>query len=283
MADLSKIKIPNGTTYNLKDASAIKAITSDGFDITVQKRNDTSEVVHINHSVANRNALYRGNSLGSSLTDAQYNAITGGTFYDMYVGDYWEINNIKYRIAGFNLLYQFGDSSANRTMKPHLVLIPDSNLTTAAMNTTDVATGAYLNSDFKQNNATVLPILEAAFGSSRILQYRNYYTSAVSSAGVPNSSAFAFSKFDLMSEIQVFGAPYWSNNGSVRFNMMAPYGQFPLFQLAPWHIATAGNSNSWLCDIRSATRFCMIRSLYPLPGSENASVEVGIRPFFLIG
>lgn len=283
MADLSKIKIPNGTTYNIKDASAIKAITSDGFDITVQKRNNTSEVIHINHSVANRNALYRGKSLGTALTDAQYGAITGGTFDDMYVGDYWTINNIIYRIAGFNLLYQFGDSSVNRNTKSHIVLVPDDNLTTAAMNTTDVVTGAYYNSDFKQNNSTVLPILEAAFGSSRILKYRNYYTSAVSSAGVPNATTFAFSKFDLMSEIQVFGAPYWSNNGSVRFNMMLPYGQFPLFKLAPWHIVNVGGSNSWLCDIRSASRFCVIRSSYPVPGSESASVEVGIRPFFLVG
>lgn len=45
---------------------------------------------------------FRGKCLGESITEEQLTAIQDGRFYDLYVGDYWEINEVKYRIADIN-------------------------------------------------------------------------------------------------------------------------------------------------------------------------------------
>ncbi len=44
--------------------------------------------------------VFRGKCLGESITEEQMIAIRKGSFRNLYVGDYWEINGTKYRIAG---------------------------------------------------------------------------------------------------------------------------------------------------------------------------------------
>ena len=43
--------------------------------------------------------IFRGKSLGESITAEQLEVIRDGSFRDLYVGDYWEINGTKDRIA----------------------------------------------------------------------------------------------------------------------------------------------------------------------------------------
>lgn len=43
--------------------------------------------------------IFRGKHLGESITEEQLEVIRDGSFADLYVGDYWEINGVKYRIA----------------------------------------------------------------------------------------------------------------------------------------------------------------------------------------
>lgn len=43
--------------------------------------------------------IFRGKHLGESITEEQLEVIRDGSFADLYVGDYWEINGTKYRIA----------------------------------------------------------------------------------------------------------------------------------------------------------------------------------------
>lgn len=55
------------------------------------------------------NSIFRGKSLGTSITTEQYDAIHNGTFDDLYIGDYWtlpitydgNIHNAKVRVADF--------------------------------------------------------------------------------------------------------------------------------------------------------------------------------------
>ena len=75
--------------------------------IDVQKLKITSNVNGYNDCV--KNGLYRGKFLGNSLTSAQSAAIQAGTFDDLYIGDYWTINGVNYRIAAFDYYYQCGD------------------------------------------------------------------------------------------------------------------------------------------------------------------------------
>lgn len=49
--------------------------------------------------------IYRGKNLGSSYTAEQKNAVNDGTFHDLWVGDYWQINGHEYYIADFDYYY----------------------------------------------------------------------------------------------------------------------------------------------------------------------------------
>jgi len=48
----------------------------------------TPAVFPLVNNAGAHNSIYRGISLGTSVTTAQWNAIAAGTFEDMYIGDY---------------------------------------------------------------------------------------------------------------------------------------------------------------------------------------------------
>nr|DAM81779.1 MAG TPA: hypothetical protein [Caudoviricetes sp.] len=50
------------------------------------------------------NNIFRGKKLGDRITEKQYEVIKNGTFKDLYIGDYWVINGIKYIIVDFDYL-----------------------------------------------------------------------------------------------------------------------------------------------------------------------------------
>ena len=66
--------------------------------------------------------IFRGKSLGSTYTADQKEAISSGTFHDLWIGDYWTINGHKYYIADFDLYYNTGDST-NYNQTHHAVVI----------------------------------------------------------------------------------------------------------------------------------------------------------------
>ena len=84
------------------------------------------------------NSVYRGKNLGSSVTAEQYAAIAAGTFDDLYIGDYWTIGGVTYRIAAFDYYLQTGDTPC---MDHHAVIVPDGGMYDAAMNDSNTPTG----------------------------------------------------------------------------------------------------------------------------------------------
>lgn len=61
------------------------------------------------------NSLYRGENLGDHVTDEQYATIAAGTFDGLWIGDYWVIGGVTYRIAAFDYYYNTGDTSRRLT------------------------------------------------------------------------------------------------------------------------------------------------------------------------
>ena len=59
------------------------------------------------------NSIYRGKYLGDHVTDEQWEAIQNGTFEGMYIGDYWVINGVNWRIAAFDYWLRTGDKNWN--------------------------------------------------------------------------------------------------------------------------------------------------------------------------
>ena len=87
-------------------------------------------------SVEIRRSIFRGKDLGSVVTTAQKTAIQSGTFDGLWLGDYWTINGVRWRIADFDYWLNCGDTVFS---DHHLVIVPDTILYNAQMNATNAS------------------------------------------------------------------------------------------------------------------------------------------------
>lgn len=225
------------------------------------------------------NSIYRGKNLGSSVTAEQYAAIAAGTFDDLYIGDYWTIGGVTYRIAAFDYYLHCGDTECT---KHHVVLVPDTCLYNHVMNDTDTTTGAYVNSKmYTEGLSQAKTTIKAAF-SGHVLSKRIYLSNAVSN-GRASAGAWYDSEVDLMCEHMVYGSGIFSpvsDGSSIPENYRVEKGQLPLFALEPPRVCN--RDTWWLRDVISAARIACVGA----PGnasSDNASYSFGVRPAFCIG
>lgn len=225
------------------------------------------------------NAIYRGKNLGTSVTSAQWAAIANGTFTDMYIGDYWVIGGVTYRIAAFDYYYKTGNASCTTH---HVVIVPDANMYTAKMNETAITTGGYVGSQmYTANLAQAKTTINLAFGSSHILSHRQYLCNAVTN-GKPSGGSWYDSTVELMTEQNVYGGKIFGagNDGS---SVPALYtidkSQFPLFAHDPSMISN--RQWFWLRDVVSAARFAGVGA-YGRASYYDANDPHGVRPAFSI-
>ena len=244
-----------------------------------------------NNNAGFHNSIYRGKSLGSSVTAAQYAAISAGTFDDLFIGDYWTINSTVWRIAAFDYWLHNGDTECTTH---HVVIVPDSNLLTADgstthwMNKTDITTGAYVGSDFYTGNnsntgkAQCISKVNSAFGSAHILSHREYLKNAVTN-GYESGGGWYDSTVEMMTEQMVYGCKVFGNciNGT---NVPASYTidnvQLPLFALD--HSKICNSAFWWLRDVVSSTNFAVVSTRGGCDYYSASDAWVGVRPAFAI-
>ncbi|MBP3753601.1 MAG: hypothetical protein J6I66_01945 [Lachnospiraceae bacterium] len=229
-----------------------------------------------------RNGIYRGKNLGTSVTSAQWAAISSGTFDDLFIGDYWVIGGVTWRIAHFDYWLNCGDVNCTTH---HVVIVPDSNLYSAQMNTENVTTGGYYNSAMRGgadyptggNLANAKTAIDNAFGSSHILSHRELLTNATSNG---NASGWAWydSTVDLMSEVMVYGHLAWSVGGK-GYETGIDKEQLALFRLD--HSRICNRAYWWLRGVGSAAYFALVDS-YGFAANYSASYSLGVRPAFAI-
>ena len=227
------------------------------------------------------NSIYRGKSLGSSVTQAQWNAISAGTFDDLYIGDYWTIGGVNWRIAAFDYYYNTGDTAFT---KHHAVIVPDTSLYTHAMNDTNITTGAYVGSKmYTEGLDQAKTTINNAFGSSHVLSHRIYLSNATSD-GRASAGAWTDSTVDLMCEHMVYGCGIFSpvSDGSIiPNNYRVEKSQFPLFTLDPTKMHNR-SAAYWLRDVISSVSFALVYNGGNANGN-GASGVCGVRPAFCIG
>ena len=234
------------------------------------------------------NSFYRGKSLGSTVTTAQYATIKAGTFNDLYIGDYWTIGGINYCIAAFDYYLNSGDVNCTTH---HVDIVPDTCLYNAHMhntssgswesgaaNTTD---GGYVGSDmYKSNLEQAKTTIKSAF-SGHVLKHRIYLTNAVAN-GRASSCEWYDSEVDLMREQMVYGSGILSpvSDGiNVPANYRVEKSQLPLFQHEPSRICN--RETWWLRDVITASGFAIVND----GGTADclgASYSCGVRPAFCI-
>lgn len=253
--------------------------TSSGLSATdVQTAIDQSIMVFPN--AGSHNSIYRGKYLGDEVTADQYAAIAAGTFDDMYIGDYWTINGVNWRIAHFDYWLNCGDSGSGTT-EHHVVIVPDSALYSAKMNETDTTTGGYLQSKmrggitYQGNLAQAKTIIEAAFGSAHILSHRELLSSASDSSGA-TTWTWADSTVDLISEIMAYGCKVWANSG---YDAGIDKEQLALFRHDVSRLTT--RSVWWLRSVASSVLFATVTT-FGHTSDYVASGFFGVRPAFAL-
>lgn len=276
-ADLEVILSVTGTEQMLiHDGNGVKVITVENLHKGLQTDIDSVRNVLADGAAAH-NCIYRGKNLGTSVTAEQYTAISSGKFTDLYIGDYWVINGVTYRIAAFDYYYNCGDTNFT---KHHVVIVPDTSLYKAQMNTSNVTTGGYTGSAmYKSNLAQAKTTIKAAFGSAHVLTKRELLTNAVN-GNTPSGWAWFDSDVELMNEVQAYGSVAWGAHDGNGYNVASGDGQFPLFMFDRTKLHN--REDYWLRDVASATRFSRV-SLSGYADYGNASLSFGVRPAFCIG
>lgn len=236
------------------------------------------DLVSLTFSINHRN-IYRGKNLGTSVTSAQKAAIQYGTFDDLFIGDYWVINGVTWVIADMDYFYNCGDTAFT---KHHLVIVPNSILYNAKMNSSNVTTGGYVGSQmYTENLKTAKTIITAAFGDM-VLTHREYLVNAVTN-GQPSAGGWFDSKVELMNEIMVYGCHVHvpANNGvKILTRFTVAKQQLALFALNPKAINK--RTDIWLRDVVSEAYFAAVGN-NGLADSNYASFSFGVLPEFCIG
>jgi hypothetical protein len=272
----------------IHDGTGLKKITFANFRAKAVEGTEAKIAPLLFNNAGAHNAIYRGKSLGSTVTTAQYAAIKAGTFDDLYIGDYWTIGGVNYRIAAFDYYLNSGDTNCTTH---HVVIVPDTCLYNAQMHNTssggwesgaaNTTAGGYVGSDmYKSNLEQAKTTIKNAF-SGHVLKHRIYLTNAVAN-GRASAGAWCDSEVDLMCEQMVYGSGIFSpvsDGSNVPTNYRVEKSQLPLFQHEPSRICN--RNNWWLRDVITAPDFALV-GIYGGANSGYASYSLGVRPAFCI-
>ena len=256
----------------------------DKIDMTLKDTNDT-----LNSHMADyaslfttnpnaKNSIYRGKYLGNTVTVEQYTAISSGTFTDLYIGDYWTIGGINWRIAAFNYYRNTGDSLVPGN---HITIVSDTRLYTHVMNDTNISTGGYTGSKmYTEGLEQAKTTIRGIFGT-HLVKHRQILSNATADGKV-SGWAWIDSEIELMNEVMVYGAGVFGASnlgGGSGHNIGAGKSQLPLFRLNPRMINT--RESYWLRDVVSASLFAFVSS-HGNAAFNSASLAAGVRPGFSI-
>lgn len=283
MGDLTALQtVEDSYMLFIHDGSGLKKVTAENL------KKDLADLIAANKAILDKvtasgagahNSVYRGANLGTSVTSAQWAAIQAGTFDDMYIGDYWVIGGVTYRIAAFDYYLRAGDTDMTTH---HVTLVPDVPMYTHVMNDTNVTTGGYVGSKMYTSGLTQAKnTINTAFGSTHVLTHRQYLSNAVTN-GRPSGGSWYDSTVELMTEQNVYGGKIFGagNDGSsVPALYTVDKSQYPLFAFR--HDLISNRQTFWLRDVVSAAHFAYV--LYTgFATYVDASLVLGVRPAFSI-
>ena len=192
--------------------------------------------------------IFRGKSLGSTFTAAQQQAITDGSFHDLWVGDYWESGDIKYRIADFNYLISRVDNAntedSSGLARPHLIVVPDAPIAKTPLQFHSVKTGInYSTASIRTSSqmTTTKNTITSFFGDSHVMKHYDLYCAAITKAmGGEQVSDY---RHNVEFSIELMEAHMVVGDQAI---MLAPAsgfltGQLALFRLDPKYIMSMGS------------------------------------------
>lgn len=232
--------------------------------------------------------MFRGKNLGSAVSEDQLAAIRSGSFNDLWVGDYWTIGGVTYRIADIDYWYNAFNLKPN--VRHHAVIVPDSSIgpTMSAFASNDIRGGLLASNFFKnQKIGGISNWIFNAFGPDNVFQINDVvWTSLSTSNGVAIDGLTDYEwPLNIMTEYQVYGHSITGMSGYRPGYPSANWGtnttQLALFRLNPTYIKIP-NVGYWLSDPASAGSLSIVQT-EGRAGSSGASDSYGVRPAFAIG
>lgn len=222
--------------------------------------------------------VFRGKNLGGGVSSAQKAAIKDGSFDNLYIGDYWTINGVTWRIADMDYFLRCGDTDFT---SHHLVIVPDTQLYTGKMNETHTTEGGYVGSlMYKSGLDQAKTAIAAAFGNL-VTTHRDILCNAVSN-GRQSGGGWFDSTVELMCERMVYGNSVFQpgcDGSFIPYNYTTAKSQFALFRMAPRYITN--RQWYWLRDVVSATYFAYVVNYGDAIYGGAGGVR-GVRPYFVI-
>lgn len=228
----------------------------------------------------------RFKNLGTVPTPAQCAALASNDMSEFWNGDYWQSGNRIWRIVdNRGIARRRGDTNFD---KPSLIIMPDDCLvpadgSTHLMNDTDTTAGGYKNTKYRSTYRSIChSIVDSWCGSSHVATHKELISSAVTD-GKASSFSWESCDVELPTEFNIYGGSVWSNSSSAGSgnNVGSQWGQFALFQLAPY-MAINRSQSYWLRDVVAASWFAIVASNGPANGFGASATHIGFRPFFIL-
>lgn len=252
-------------------------------DLLFEMIDSLSGITSITGLLPLKRSFWRGKNLGTQVTNEQYQHIEDGTFRGMFLGDYWIIDGIVWRIVDFDYWLNFGDSAC---LIHHLVIMPDGSLGTGKMNDTQTTVGAYLGSKMYTTNLNgakirIYDTFNVSNYDDRILVHKELFQNAVSNDGVPYGGAWTATDIDIPSETMIFGSYIYApaNYGSgIGYRGTASMGQLAGIRVNRQFI-NSSRQRYWLRDVANSSKFCSCDGTGS-PDMSDANVDNYLRPVF---
>ena len=226
------------------------------------------------NSIPFHNSYPRCKYLGTTITDAQNTAIKNRTYDDLFIGDYWTINGVNWRIVAIDYYFNAGDTNFD---KGNIIVMPDTVLYNAQMNETNTTAGAYAGSLMRtQNLNNARTVAQNAFGS-HLANHRILLANSVNSSGPDNWAWYDSDGVELPNEVQIYGTRAWGS-ALKGFDVATQKQQFPLLALAPQFVNI--RQAYWLQDVSSNSVSGSFACVYAAGNADNAgaSYSYGVRP-----
>ena len=289
----------------------------------------THSPIYLNNGVATPIVSVEPPTVASTLTSYYYTAIhnrvnscknllsyytleelsdmvTVGTFDDIYVGDYIEIEmtvdsvteTVRWIVGGINLYKGIGDLTY-LTINNVLFVAEDCFVASNNMHSTAGAAGT--NNGFYGTSmyTDILPkynsALETYLTSTHLIQYKHWLSNSSNSSIAPvigepepdvvTNGNWYNVKLMLLSEAQVYGSNVYASS---RVDKACDNVQLPLFTQIPNLIrcgkgldkASATRQAYWLSNVAGVGEYCYY-SDYGLASFDAANTNKGVRPYFL--
>lgn len=228
--------------------------------------------------------IWRGKNLGSRYTSEQQAAVANGTLTDIWLGDYWEKDGIKWTIVDFE--------AANQSMQDlpstYLTIMPNKSIATAEFLTGDTNVGMKNTHIYTYLDSWVLYKFEGVFTSSHILEHSVSFEGEWADGsweamriGGPTGHENIRKKVVLPNEIDLFGTRILTTLANEQWsNQTTSTRQFIAFQMG-WTPMLPQDTGIWIHS-RASNRYygCIKRNQGVV--MDLATKQQGVCPYVFV-